>query len=152
VTQVLPRSSWHPERDEDYDVRDRQLDDVDGGDRWRRYAACRNEDPNLFFPLVVKKKVVDGKLVDVVTDEEPSFPPDNVKRICHRCPVAGRCLERNMDEDYGIYGSMTGYQRRLLSKKVVRKKCIGCGCPDLLLNNSQKKEVCLGCGMSWDVL
>jgi hypothetical protein len=160
LTRSLPRSRWRPE--DDYDDHARWADDVDGGDRWRAYAACRDADPRLFFPVVVERRVVPDRVIDgelapgyvleVETDEEPPYPPPAVKAICDRCPVAGRCLDKHMDDEYGVFGGTTGYQRRLMTKKIVRKHCLGCGSPDLVTSSSQKKEVCLACGVSWDIL
>jgi hypothetical protein len=160
VTTFVPRSRWRP--NDDYDDHARWADDADGGDRWRAYAACVDADPAKFFPIVVERRVVpervvDGKVVaaevvEVPTDEEPPYPPPAVKKICDRCPVAGRCLDRYMDEEFGIFGGTTGYQRQLMTKKIVRKQCLSCGSKDLVTNSSQRKEVCLGCGLSWDVI
>lgn len=138
-----PRT-WQPI--EDYDDNARWLDDADGGDRWRAWAACRDKDPALFFPTV--QVVVD----DVVTEEEPPYPPPEVKAICDRCPVPGRCLDKFMEEEQGVFGGLTGYQRRLLTKKVVRKRCLSCASTDLVTHSSQRKEICLACGVSWDIL
>lgn len=144
---------------EDYDDQDRWLDDQDHGWRWQRHGACRTEDPALFFPVVVKEKretvVKDGVEVEVVTqtEEEPPIAPPDVRAICNRCPVAGRCLERNMDMDYGVFGGITGYQRQLLTKKIVRKRCPRCGNEHLVKGGvAQKKEICLACGLSWDII
>lgn len=145
--------------DEDYDARDRWLDDRDHGWRWQRYGACRNEDPTLFFPTVVTRKhetvVKNGVEVDEVieTEEEPPVAPPETREICQRCPVVGRCLERNMDMESGVYGGLTGYQRQLLTKKIVRKRCPSCGNEHLVKGGvGQKKEVCLACGLSWDII
>lgn len=162
MTKPVVASSWKPS--EDYDDHARWLDDEDGGDRWRAWAACRDQDPELFFPLVVERvrvpipttefnDVSDGwTFIEIQTDEEPPYPPPAVKAICERCPVRGRCLKRYMDEPVGIFGGTTGFQRELMTKKIVRKVCMSCGSTDLVLNNSQKKEVCLACGVSWDIL
>lgn len=149
MTATLPSASWRPT--EDYDDRDRWLDDADGGDRWRAWAACRDADPALFFPIQETKTVGEDGVV-VVTEDEPPYPPPEVKEICDRCPVRGRCLDEYMEEDYGIFGGLTAYQRGLMTKKIVRKRCLSCGSTDLVLNSSQRKEVCLACGCSWDVL
>lgn len=158
MTTFLPRASWRPS--DDYDDEARWRDDVDNGWRWQDYRACRDVDPNLFFPVVVRRErrverrgddVVEV-VVDVVTDEEPPYPPPEVASICHRCEVSGRCLERNLDAEFGIFGGTTGYQRSLLNRKIVRKQCPVCGGTDLVLNQSQRKEICLNGGHSWDVL
>lgn len=157
-------SNRAPAEVEDYDDHARWLDDQDGGDRWRRWAACRDRDPNMFFPTIVERKRVpvpttefnavgDGyTFIEIQTDDEPAYPPPTVKEICDRCPVRARCLERFMYEPTGIFGGTTGYQRGLMHKKIVRKVCLGCGSPDLVVNANQKKEICLACGVSWDIL
>lgn len=137
---------WRPT--DDYDDEARWLDDRDGGDRWQDWRACGDDvDPNLFFPT--QPVVEDG---EVVGEEEPAYPPPEPREICARCPVAGRCLERNMNQPYGIFGGMTAYQRGLTTKKILRKRCLNCGSTDLVVNGTQKKEVCLACAMSWDII
>ena len=45
---------------------------------WRDAAACRQTDPDLFFPI---------------GDSGPALRQiDEAKRICHACPVRARCL------------------------------------------------------------
>lgn len=151
MTTVTNRR-WHPAGD--YDDRDRQLDDADGGDRWRAYGACRADgvDPELFFPVEVERIVEGGVVVEVATDNELAYPPPEVKAICDRCQVRGRCLERYMNEESGIFGGLTAYQRGLMTKKIVRKRCLACSSTDLVMNATQRKEICLRCGHSWDIL
>jgi WhiB family redox-sensing transcriptional regulator len=129
VTTILPRARWQSDDDND-----RREDDL------YRDAACRGADPELFFPV--------GRY----GEEEPAIAPPEVKKICHRCPVAGQCLDRFGDEEFGVYAGTTGYERQLLRKKIVRKQCVRCQSTDVVKNNTQKKEVCLACGLSWDIL
>lgn len=158
MTTSLPRARWQPT--DDYDDEARWQDDRDHGWRWQDYRACRDVDPELFFPIIVRRETrterrgdaVVEVTVEVPTDDEPAYPPPEPREVCARCPVRGRCLERNMDAPYGIFGGLTAYQRGLMTKKIVRRQCFICGGTDLVLNNSQKKELCLGCGHSWDVL
>jgi hypothetical protein len=160
VTTSVYRSRWRP--DDDYDDHARWADDADGGDRWRAYAACVDADPALFFPVVVERRVVPDRVIrgelvpshviEVATDEEPAYPPPAVQAICARCPVSGRCLDRYMDEEFGIFGGTTGYQRQLLTKKTLRKRCLSCGATELVTGSTHKKEVCLACGLSWDIV
>jgi hypothetical protein len=138
------------------------LDDADGGDRWRAWAACRGKDPALFFPLVVRREVVPERVIngevvpshviEVTTDDEPPYPPPDVKAICDRCPVRGQCLNKFMNEDAGVFGGLTGYQRGLMTRKIKRKRCLSCASTDLVTHSSQRKEICLACGVSWDIL
>ncbi len=46
---------------------------------WRHRALCRDEDPELFFPI--------GTTGPAVTQIEQA------KAVCHRCPVVQSCLE-----------------------------------------------------------
>lgn len=142
---------WRPT--DDYDDEARWLDRQDGGDRWRNYAACLADgvDPEAFYPTRQRVSHVNDDGVHVV-DEEPAYPPPEVKAICDRCPVRDVCLERNMYEEYGIYGGTTGYQRGLLTKKTRRKRCPGCGSTDVVVSTAGHQEVCLACTLSWDVI
>jgi WhiB family redox-sensing transcriptional regulator len=67
---------------------------------WRDRAACRDEDPELFFP------VGDG-----------AGAQDQIARaqaVCERCPVRQQCLDFALStgQDAGIWGGLTAAQRR----------------------------------------
>ena len=73
-------------------------------DDWRERAACRDEDPELFFPL---------------SDQGPGArQADEAKAVCARCPVRERCLEYALDNglDHGIFGGLTETERRALRR------------------------------------
>lgn len=142
----MTRPDWRPS--DEYDDKARWLDDHDGGNRWLDYKRCHDVDSDLFFPST---PVVDAEGV-IVREDEPATPPDDVRRICGLCPVAGRCLERNIDAEFGIFGGTTGYQRGLMTKKIKRKRCPGCGSTDVVKTVSQRDEICTACGISWPVL
>jgi WhiB family redox-sensing transcriptional regulator len=61
---------------------------------WRNQAACRDEDPELFFPMPGQHHAVAA-----------------ARAICHRCPVKAACAEAGKDERYGIWGGTTVYDR-----------------------------------------
>ena len=46
---------------------------------WRRYALCRDTDPDLFFP--------------VGTTGQALIQIDRAKEVCDQCPVRHDCLE-----------------------------------------------------------
>lgn len=72
---------------------------------WRHRAACRDEDPELFFP---------------VSDVGPgAVQTERAKAVCARCPVRTRCLSYALDNglDHGIFGGMTEHERRELTRK-----------------------------------
>jgi WhiB family redox-sensing transcriptional regulator len=75
---------------------------------WRHRAACRDNDPELFFP---------------VSDMGPGArQAERAKAVCARCPVRAQCLEYALDNglDHGIYGGTTESERRTL-RRTVRK-------------------------------
>lgn len=67
---------------------------------WRHRAACRDEDPELFFP---------------VSDTGPGArQATQAKAVCARCPVRSECLTFAMESglDFGIFGGTTERERR----------------------------------------
>lgn len=82
----------------------RAHDSVSPGE-WRRSAACRDSDPETFFPLSYRT-------------EEQVRP---ARRICGRCPVRAACLVDVMaTEDparrWGVYGGTTPQERTALHR------------------------------------
>jgi len=79
---------------------------------WRHQAACRGEDPELFFP----KAHTDRWAPQI----------QQAKTICARCPVAETCLttaladEGGAHERYGIRGGLTGPERYSLRRRETR--------------------------------
>lgn len=70
---------------------------------WHERAACRSEDPELFFP--------------VSDDGSSLLQIERARRICHRCPVLRECRGwalRNGERD-GVWGGLTPRQRREMS-------------------------------------
>lgn len=68
---------------------------------WAAFAACRNRDPDTFFPVTP-----DGEREAI--------------RICGGCPVAIDCLEFALETRirFGIWGGMTEKQRRNLNRRI----------------------------------
>ncbi len=72
--------------------------DSEGTD-WRHRAACRDLDPELFFPLGTS----DANLLQI----------DAAKRICRTCPVREPCLQWALNTgDAGVWGGTTEAERR----------------------------------------
>lgn len=72
---------------------------------WRHRAACRDEDPELFFP---------------VSDMGPGAKQaENAKSVCARCPVRSECLAYALRNglDYGVFGGTTERERRALTRQ-----------------------------------
>jgi WhiB family transcriptional regulator, redox-sensing transcriptional regulator len=76
---------------------------------WRSRAACRDEEPELFFPIGVS-----GPALDQVAQ---------AKAICERCPVHKDCLDWALTtgQNAGIWGGTTEDERRMLHRKHRRK-------------------------------
>lgn len=78
---------------------------------WHDHAACRDEDPELFFPT-------------------SSSGPDHdrqvamAKAVCERCEVRTACLEEAVRRQVrdGIWGGMTDTERRRLSLAHVARR------------------------------
>jgi WhiB family redox-sensing transcriptional regulator len=67
---------------------------------WHDRAACRDEDPERFFPA--------GTTGPSAADIRVA------KFVCGQCPVKGACLQWAFgnDERYGIWGGLTEWERR----------------------------------------
>ncbi len=71
---------------------------------WQASAACAGEMGSAFYPPVRPER----KSVRVSRE-------NRAKAVCASCPVRSDCLEhaRTHDERYGIWGGMTGRERRI---------------------------------------
>lgn len=72
-------------------------------ENWRTYAECLNISVELFFP----PDAIDGRRL-------PRSYYDEAKQLCSQCPVRVTCLERGMDEEYGVWGGLTRAERKRL--------------------------------------
>jgi WhiB family redox-sensing transcriptional regulator len=74
-------------------------------DEWRRTAACRDTDPDLFFPVGTT-----GPAIEQI---------DAAKAVCRRCDAQAACLEYALatNQDSGIWGGTSEEERRVLRKQ-----------------------------------
>lgn len=81
---------------------------LDHGDRWRDAAACRDEDPELFFA------VGEG----VAAQQQIA----TAKAVCYRCPVMNTCLDWAMKngQDAGVWGGLDERERHNLRRRQLR--------------------------------
>jgi len=72
---------------------------------WRHRAACRDEDPELFFPVGTS-----GPALLQITE---------AKAVCRRCSVSGECLSWALGtgQNDGVWGGMSEDERRALKRR-----------------------------------
>jgi WhiB family redox-sensing transcriptional regulator len=77
---------------------------------WRRYAVCRDTDPDLFFP--------------VGTTGQALVQIDRAKEVCDQCTVKVDCLEFALEtnQDSGIWGGTSEEERRKLRREYVARQ------------------------------
>ena len=77
---------------------------------WYDNAACRDEDPELFFPI--------GSSGPAVRQLQQA------KRVCAGCPVQRLCLEWAVRTsiDYGVWGGLGEDERRSLKRRTARQR------------------------------
>jgi WhiB family redox-sensing transcriptional regulator len=76
-------------------------------DLWRSEAACRDTDPDLFFPV----GTTGPALVQI----------DSARQVCTECEVREPCLEFALatNQDSGIWGGTSEEERRKLRRQWV---------------------------------
>ncbi|CAM5666506.1 MULTISPECIES: WhiB family transcriptional regulator [Streptomyces] len=79
-------------------------------DDWRTRAACRDEDPDLFFPIG--------------TSGPALFQTEQAKGVCRRCPVQQQCLDWALDtgQSLGVWGGTSETERRALKRRLKARR------------------------------
>ena len=77
---------------------------------WRHEAVCREEDPELFFPV--------GNTGPALLQIEEA------KAVCRRCPVMGQCLQWALKsrQESGVCGGMSEEERRAMRRRAARNR------------------------------
>jgi WhiB family transcriptional regulator, redox-sensing transcriptional regulator len=78
---------------------------------WRSSASCRNQDPELFFPI----GTTDRALTQL----------QKAKAVCHTCPVQQPCLEwvlrsEPLGQEAGVCAGFGESERRSLKRRAAR--------------------------------
>ncbi|HVW79322.1 MAG TPA: WhiB family transcriptional regulator [Mycobacteriales bacterium] len=75
---------------------------------WRHRAACRDEDPELFFPIG--------------TTGPALLQVDQAKAVCRRCDAVDECLTWaiDSDQDAGVWGGLSEDERRAVRRNRMR--------------------------------
>ncbi|MGW7247746.1 WhiB family transcriptional regulator [Streptomyces decoyicus] len=89
-------------------MRNLDLPKTDTERDWRHDAACREEEPELFFPT--------GNTGPALLQIEEA------KAVCRRCPVLQKCGQWALDtgQDTGVWGAMSEDERRATKRRVAR--------------------------------
>ena len=77
---------------------------------WRHESVCRDEDPELFFP--------------VGTGASAMAQVGRAKLVCNRCPVATQCLNWALktNQDSGVWGGASEDERRDMKRLNLRAR------------------------------
>ena len=77
---------------------------------WRSKAACRDKDPELFFP--------------VGSNSASNQQVEEAKAVCRTCNVADNCLRCALatSQDYGVWGGLSEDERRSLKRRAIRAR------------------------------
>jgi WhiB family transcriptional regulator, redox-sensing transcriptional regulator len=72
---------------------------------WRHHAVCRDEDPELFFPIG--------------TSGPALLQVEQAKAVCRRCSVTDECLKWALEsgQDAGVWGGMSEEERRAVKRR-----------------------------------
>lgn len=86
-----------------------ELEELDRMD-WRHRALCREQDPELFFPIG--------------TTGPAAQQVDEAKAVCRRCPVVDDCLTWSLEtgQDAGVWGGTSEDERRALKRRGARAR------------------------------
>ena len=80
---------------------------------WRHDAICRDEDPELFFPI---------------GNTDPALQQiEEAKAVCRTCPVIDTCLKWALEtgQDAGVWGGLSEDERRALKRRKARARRAG---------------------------
>jgi WhiB family transcriptional regulator, redox-sensing transcriptional regulator len=80
---------------------------------WLLRASCRNEDPELFFPI--------GTAGPALRQIEAA------KQVCRHCDVADACLDWALrtGQDAGVWGGLSEDERRALRRRPRERDGVG---------------------------
>ncbi|MEV7471643.1 WhiB family transcriptional regulator [Streptomyces kronopolitis] len=77
---------------------------------WRHNAVCREEDPELFFPV--------GNTGPALLQIEEA------KAVCRRCPAMEQCLKWALEsgQNDGVWGGLSEGERRAMKRRSARNR------------------------------
>ena len=80
-------------------------DNQRGADDWRARSACKDQDPELFFPIG--------------TSGPALIQTEQAKAVCRQCPVRDECLQWSLDsgQEAGVWGGMSEQERDAIKRR-----------------------------------
>jgi WhiB family transcriptional regulator, redox-sensing transcriptional regulator len=75
---------------------------------WFNRAACRDEDPELFFP------VGNGPAAQTQTEA--------AKAVCAGCQVCAQCRVFGQSAEFGVFGGLSETERRVANRRAVTRR------------------------------
>ncbi|MGC5041090.1 WhiB family transcriptional regulator [Streptomyces sp. DT73] len=77
---------------------------------WRSFSVCKDEDPELFFPIG--------------TTGPALLQIEEAKAVCRRCPVMELCLQWALDsvQEHGVWGGTDEGDRRRMKRRAARNR------------------------------
>lgn len=80
---------------------------------WRSDAACRDTDPDLFFPVGTTGSAIEQN--------------EQAKAICANCEVQVQCLQFALEtnQDAGVWGGTDEEERRKLRRQWLARRRLG---------------------------
>ncbi len=95
---------------------------------WRHRAACRDEDPELFFPIG--------------TTGPALLQIEEAKAVCRRCDVREQCLQWALDtgQDAGVWGGLSEDERRALKRRRARVRARAYGSGSQAPNRTRRRR------------
>ncbi|MGA3562583.1 WhiB family transcriptional regulator [Melissospora conviva] len=74
-------------------------------DDWRTRSACKDQDPELFFPIG--------------TSGPALIQTEQAKAVCRQCPVRDECLQWSLDsgQEAGVWGGMSEQERDAVKRR-----------------------------------
>lgn len=77
---------------------------------WRAAAACKDEDPDLFFPIGTTGLAL--------------LQIQEAKTVCRRCPVMEHCLQWALEsgQEHGVWGGTGEEERRRMQRRAARRR------------------------------
>ncbi|MFI7087695.1 WhiB family transcriptional regulator [Streptomyces anulatus] len=86
---------------------------ADASQDFRHRSSCREEDPELFFPI--------GNTGPALVQIEEA------RAVCRRCPVMEQCLQWALEngQDHGVWGGLSEDERRAMKRRAARSRSRG---------------------------